>query len=116
MHVGDLVSDPGALILTAYKIDLSNPFVFLNEKTALVEALGEPPTGGRLNTGPEDISVAGASGVFVRYKFSNGTEEELAFVFLADAIVKVDALRWPAFGDVVPRGYAVQVLDSLQRL
>jgi membrane associated rhomboid family serine protease len=114
VQVGDLRSDPGAVLVTRYAADLSDASVLAREREALAEQIAKTPAGGRRTAGPENVAIAGAPGVTVTYRYDSGIEEELAFVFLADAMVKVDILRWPEFGDAVPAGYAVRVLDSLQ--
>ena len=52
----------------------------------------------------------------MRYAYENGVEVEFAFVILADGVIRVDTLRWPGFHQAVPQGYAVQILDRLERL
>lgn len=116
VQAGDLRSDPGAAVVSKYAADLTAGTVLANEHAALVELLAKAPSGSHLAAGPDDVTIAGAPGVTVTYRFDNGIENELAFVFLADALVKVDTLRWPAFGDAVPPGYALRVLDSLEPL
>lgn len=114
--VGNFLTDMGAVAVTRYPMDLSDEALVLREHEALTEALKKPPEGARLSDGPDDVSVMGRKGVAVIYRFNNGLEEDLAFGFLADALVKVDSVRWPEFKNAVPPGYAVQVLDSLEPL
>ncbi len=110
VQVGDSRSDPGAAIVAIFAA------VPAKERADMVEFFAEAPPGARLTSGPDEVTIAGAPGITVTYRFDNGVEEELAFVFLADALIKADVLRWPAFGDAVPPGYAAQVLDSLEPL
>jgi len=116
VQVGDLRSDPGAVVVTMYSRESGGEAVPTAERAALVEVLAKTPPGARRAAGPEDATIAGAPGITVTYEYDNGIEEELAYVFLADVVVKADVLRWPVFGDAVPPGYAAQVLDSLQPL
>jgi membrane associated rhomboid family serine protease len=117
VQAGDLRSDPGAVVVTRYAADLTDATVLANEHAALLELIAkQAPAGARMAAGPEDVTIAGAPGVSVTFRYDSGIEEELAFIFLADAMVKVDTLRWPEYGDAVPRGYAVRVLESLRPL
>lgn len=116
VRVGELISEPGALVMSRFSSDLRDPGVLTRERASLVEKLRAPPSGAVVGTAPEALSIAGRPGITVRYDYANGLEEELSFVFLEDALIKVDTVRAPAFGDAVPRGYARSVLESLERL
>ncbi len=113
VKVGDVYSDPGALVVTSYPADMADQAALAREYTALVKELEKAPPGARLAFGPDDVSIAGGLGVSVRYRYDNDTEEELAFIFLNIGLLKVNTLRWPAFGEAVPQGYATKVLESL---
>lgn len=112
--IGDLFSDPGAMAVSVYPGDLTDETLLNQEHAALFEALKEAAPGSRVIAGPEDAVILGKRGITVTYRYENELEEELAFVFLSDALVKVDTVRWPSFGDAVPKGYAAQVLESLE--
>lgn len=113
---GDLLSDPGAAIVEVYPGDFTAEATLAAERTAIIEALKKKPQGARLAAGPDEVVIAGAPGVTVRYAFENGIEEEVAFLFLPYVAVKVDTLHWPALRGAVPRGYAVKVLENVQML
>lgn len=114
--VGDLFSDSGAALIERYPDDYANELTLMTQSAALFAELGKAPPGARLAADPETSTFAGKHGMAVRYAYENGVEEELAFVFLDDALIKVNTLRWPAQGDAMPRGYAASILESLQPL
>lgn len=113
---GDLRIDPGAAILLAFPGDLSDPAVLARERKTLLETLLPGPTGSEIVAGPDQTTLAGVPAVTITYRYENGAEEEIAFAFHPNALIKVDAVRWPALAKAVPKGYAARVLDSLQWL
>lgn len=113
--VGDLLTDVGALVVTRYPMDVSEE-AGVETAAGLAAALKKAPRGALLIHGPDDVSVAGRRGLAVRYKYDSGLEENLAFAFLADALLKVDSACWPEFCKAVPSDYSVRVLDTLQPL
>ncbi|MCH9651300.1 MAG: rhomboid family intramembrane serine protease [Deltaproteobacteria bacterium] len=110
---GDLRIDPGAAILLSFPGDLSDPASLANERKALQKNLVPGPTGSEIVAGPEDTTLAGVPAVTISYRFENGAEEEVAFAFHPQALIKVDTVRWPALAQAVPKGYAARLLDSL---
>lgn len=69
VQVGDLRSDPGAVIVTRYAA------VPAQERARMVEQLSKVPPTARLSTGPDEVTIAGAPGVTVTYRYDNGIEE-----------------------------------------
>ncbi len=51
-----------------------------------------------------------------RYTYESEVEEEIAIVFLEDAIVKTNTVRWPEVRKAIPEDYVVSILDSLERI
>jgi hypothetical protein len=62
------------------------------------------------------VTLAGSRGIVVSFAYTNGLEEEIAFVFLPENLVKADILRWPGFESAVPPRYAAQILEGLEPL
>jgi membrane associated rhomboid family serine protease len=114
--VGNHTFNLGSAEISRYSGDFTDPTVLQEELTTLFELLKAPPPQGQIAAGPIEKTIANSPGVTVRYSYENGLEEELAFVFLEDALIKADTLRWPSFHQAVPRGYATKVLESLERL
>ncbi len=116
VQIGDLRSDPGAVVVTRFAKNQTDPPAVADELAYLTNLLNAAPQGSDLAAGPEEVTIADSPGVTVTYRYSNGIEQELAFVFLDDVMFKADTLRWPEYGAAVPPGYAVSVLDSIEPL
>ena len=116
VEVGNFIVDLGSVVLTHYPGNYTDAADLESGLVALLEALKEAPTGGRLIADPREVSLAGSRGVIVRYAYENEVEEEIAFVFLEDAIVKANTVRWPEFRKAIPEDYVVSILDSLERI
>ncbi|MEM7588515.1 MAG: hypothetical protein AAF560_34320, partial [Acidobacteriota bacterium] len=111
---GNLLAEPGAVVVTAFARELTDPAARAAERGELVEALSEPPEGSQLIAGPEAVMIGEMEGVSVSFRHDRGLEEELAFALLGNALIRVNSVRWPVFGGAVEPGYASRVLASLE--
>lgn len=114
--VGDLLTDPGAVVVAFFPADLSEESVAAIEHAALLEALRDSPTEAEVVSGPDDVTLAGRRGAAIVYRYANGVEEEIAIALSDDGFIRVQSVCWPELVDVVPRGHALQVLDSMEPL
>ncbi len=135
--VGDLIYDPGAVVVQIFSGDLSSEEILERERTALLEALKKLPEGAKVVSKPRMVvfgeppassqtrSLAesngskyllrGKKGVSVRYSYGE-VEEEVSFGFLPDGLVKVSSLHFAATAGAVEIGYTLRVLGQLQKL
>ncbi|MEM7588416.1 MAG: rhomboid family intramembrane serine protease, partial [Acidobacteriota bacterium] len=114
VRVGNLLAEPGAVVVTAFARELTDPAARAAERGELIEAFSESPEGSQLIAGPEAVMIGEMEGVSVSFRYDRGLEEELAFALLGNALIRVNTVRWPVFGGAVEPGYASRVLASLE--
>ncbi|NOY94091.1 MAG: rhomboid family intramembrane serine protease [Deltaproteobacteria bacterium] len=114
MVFGDLLSDAMVIGVLAVEYPEASP-VDVEADAAELQRTLQPPEQATQDGPPQRFMQGRNLGLSVNYSYPSGLILELAFLYLPDRLVRVQAYRWPDMG-AAPAGSAVRIAKSVRLL